>query len=373
MPSLSVQYPDEVRDSDGNFSRERLLSYYEACKATVENAARDANLNITGHRVLILVDLQGVYLGLVRWLAELNVPLDGGMLPSRLAHYFLGSVTDAIERKVSSKLNRAVFRDLVRAVFRKEASGLQPDVGVLDIVDIRASMELFYAPVPLDRIEWKLRKSARNGNADARRQLADIQNGLLTVHGDVRDYAQYDDFIECMKKGAVYSRSEKGFFNFYVDPKGLKSFDEKEVDTRIVIRAVDACHGKEADTICIVSSDQDFVPLHERAERSGIGSYQADISKFAAQDRVGRRIKELGESYIPVAFEPLWAMRAVCEASGHDPFNGVPVDERIGEGISSREFAALCQLHNELNDNFHLKAITSDGDTRVEVVLPTHQ
>ena len=132
MPSLSVQYPDEVRDSDGNFSRERLLSYYEACKATVENAARDANLNITEHRVLILVDLQGVYLGLVRWLAELNVPLDGGMLPSRLAHYFLGSVTDAIERKVSSKLNRAVFRDLVRAVFRKEASGLQPGEGVLD-------------------------------------------------------------------------------------------------------------------------------------------------------------------------------------------------------------------------------------------------
>lgn len=373
MPNLSIQYPDEVRDLDGNFSAERLLNYYEACKAVVENAARNAKSNITEHRVLILVDLQGVYLGLVRWLAERNFPLDGGMLASRFAHYFLGSITDAIERKVSDQLNSAVFNDLVRAVFRKQVDNLHLDAGVLDIVDVRASVELFYAPVPLAKIEWQLRKSANKGNAEARRQLADIRSGVLKPHGDVRDYEHYDDFIECMKRSAVYSRSEEGFFNFFVGPTGLKSFDEKEVDTRIVIRAVDVCHEKEADTICIVSSDQDFVPLHERAERSRIHSYQADVSKFAAPDRVGRRIKALGERYVPVEFQPLWAMRAVCEASGHDIFNGVPVDEYIGKSISSREFAALCQLHNDLNDDFRLKAVTSDGETSVEVVLPTHQ
>lgn len=371
MGKLSVQYPPEVRDDSGEFSSERLLNYYNACRLTVENAARKSDLKIVRHRVLILVDLQGVYLGVTRWLAEQNFPIDGGMVASRIAHFMLEGVARKVEQKVMEEFGDGViFNDLVRGVFRKEFDRISLKDDIAQIVDIHATTELFYARVPLARIEWQLKKFAREGSVGARRQLDDIQRGLLKPHGDARDYAQYDDFIACLKKNATVSDWKEGFFNFYVSTSGLKSFDEKEVDTRIVIRAVDACVDYEADSICVISSDQDFVPLHERAERSGVRSYQADASKFATPDRVGRRIKELGDGFIPVVFDPEWPMRVVFEACGHDPFNGVPVGHHIREGVSSREFSALCQLHNQMNDEFHLEAETVDGETEVRVIAP---
>lgn len=348
------------------------MAYYNSCRELVENAARSSNSKIIKHRVLILVDLQGVYLGVTRWLAEQGFPLDGGMVASRIAHYMLESVARDVETKVMGEFtNGVIFNDLVRAVFRKEVDRLALKEGVTEIVDIKSTTELFYAPVPLGKIEWQLKKHARQGSVEARRQLDDIESGILKPHGDLRDYAHYDDFIACLKKNATVSRWEEGFFNFYVSPSGLKSFDEKEVDTRIVIRAVEACVDYEADSICIISSDQDFVPLHERAEKSGVRTYQADASKFASPDRIGRRIKDLGDRFIPVQFQPEWPMRVVFEASGHDPFNGVPVGDHISSGVSQREFSALCQLHNAMNDDYHLEAVTDGKETTVKVIIPT--
>jgi hypothetical protein len=371
MSILTVQYPPDVCGDDGSFSSERLTDYHSACKLAVENAARKSDLKIVKHHVLLLVDLQGVYLGVIRWLAERNFPTHGGMVASRIAHFMLEGVVGQVEKKVMEEFsNGVIFNDLVRRVFRKEHDQISLKDGIAQIVDIKATTELFYAPVPLARIEWQLKKFAMQGSVEAGRQLGDIQSGLLKPHGDARDYAHYDDFIACLKKNATVSRWEEGFFNFYVSASGLKAFDEKEVDTRIVIRAVDACNDYEADSICLISSDQDFVPLHERADRSGVRSYQADASKFATPDRIGRRIKELGDKFIPVAFNPQWPMRVVFEACGHDPFNGVPVGDHIRAGVSSHEFSALCQLHNEMNDDFHLEAVAVDGETKVRVIAP---
>lgn len=371
MGNLTVQYPPEVRDDNGEFSSDRLLNYHNACRLTVENAARKSDIKIVRHRVLLLVDLQGVYLGVIRWLAEQDFPIDGGMVASRIAHFMLEGVAREVEKKVMEEFSDGViFNNLVRGVFRKEYARISFPDNISQIVDITATTELFYAPVPLARIQWQLKKFAREGSMEARRQLDDIQSGLLKPHGDARDYAHYDDFIACLKKNATVSHWEEGFFNFYVSVGGLKSFDEKEVDTRLVIRAVDACVDYEADSICVISSDQDFVPLHERADKSGVRSYQADASKFATPDRVGRRIKELGHRFIPVAFNPQWPMRVVFEACGHDPFNGIPASNHILEGVSSREFSALCHLHNEMNRDFHLEAVTVDGETTVRVIAP---
>lgn len=371
MGNLTVQYPPEVCDESGEFSSERLLNYYNHCRLVVEKFAEKSDLQIVRHHVLLLVDLQGVYLGVIRWLAEQNFPIDGGMVASRIAHFMLEGVAREVEKKVLEEVGNGVsFNDIVRGVFRKEYDRIPLNDDVAQILDIRNTTELFYAPVPLARIEWQLKKHAREGSIEARRQLDDIQSGLLKPHGDVRDYAHYDGFIACLKKNATVARWEEGFFNFYVSSGGLKAFDEKEVDTRIVIRAVDACVDYEADSLCIISSDQDFVPLHERADKSGVRSYQADASKFATPDRIGRRIKELGNRFIPVTFDPQWAMRVVFEACGHDPFNGVPVGDHVREGVSSREFSALCQLHNRMNDEFHLEAVTVDQETNVRVISP---
>ncbi len=52
-----------------------------------------------------------------------------------------------------------------------------------------------------------------------------------------------------------YSKLEEGFFSLYIGPKGLQNFDEKEVDTRVAIRAMDACYNYEAEslgTVCVI-------------------------------------------------------------------------------------------------------------------------
>lgn len=370
---LSVQYPSEVTDDGGAFSSEKLLAYYNSCKRAAENAVSEVGLKHTKHRILVLVDLQGVYLGVTRWLAQQNFPIDGGTVASRIAFFMIEGVVRDVEERLIKELGDAVlFEDLVRCMFRKEPTDHLFNANVKQVVEFGLTTELFYAPVPLKDIEWNLRKFARNGSSEARQQLIDVQNGMLQVHLDSRDYAQYDDFIASLKKNATVSRWEEGFFNFYVSAaKGLKSFDEKEVDTRLVIRAVDACVDNEADTICLISSDQDFIPLHERIKRSGTLSFQADASKFANPELVGRRIKGLGNSYVPVAFGAQWPMRIVCEATGHDVANGVPVGSHIGEGISAREFSALCLLHNALNDDFHLEAVTEGAEAGVNVFTPS--
>lgn len=365
--NLSVKYPREAADADGIFSPDRLSSYYDKCAGLADQFAQSLEEPPTKHNVLILVDLQGVYLGFTRWMKEQSIPLDSGMLASRFAHYLLETVAAKVDGKIIQEVEGGIARkELIRAIFRKEVDQLGM---VRQVVDIRPSIELFYAPLSLNDIEWRLRKEANKGSASARRQLADIGSGVLNVHGDTRDYSIFEHFIECMKRGSNVSRWEEGFYKIYVDSWGLKAFDEKEVDTRITIRAVDACVDYEADSICIISSDQDFMPLHKRGEKSGVTTYQADVSKFASPEWVGRKIRELGDRFIPVGIDPLWSMRAICEAAGHDPFNGVPVGKHIGEGLTQREFEALCRLHNKSDLGYQLEpAAEANGIMGVRVI-----
>jgi uncharacterized LabA/DUF88 family protein len=295
------------------------------------------------------------------------------MVIRRFAYYMIESVIKSVEYKLISETEDGVILgDLVRSVFRNEVDKIRLDTKRSQIIETNVTTRLFYAPFPLDNIAWELRKYASKGSIKAKQQLHDINNGIIRRHEEARDYSFYDDFIDCIKTAATVSNSDEGlgFFNYWVDHSGLKNFDEKEVDTRIVISAVDAFHDQDIDAICIISSDQDFVPLHERAKKSKVRSYQADVSKFATPSLVGRRIKSLADRYIPVSFDPTWPMRALCEASGHDIFNGVPVGEYIRQRISDQEFTALCQLHNDLNDQYHLEAVTSDGHLKVEVLFP---
>src|SRR5699024_8354738 len=80
----------------------------------------------------------------------------------------------------------------------------------------------------------------------------------------------------------------EGFFGSYVEPKGLQHFDEKEVDIRLSISAMDSLYEGNTNAICIVSSDQDFLPIHERADAFNVMSFQADLAKFREDDKIGR-------------------------------------------------------------------------------------
>jgi len=112
-------------------------------------------------------------------------------------------------------------------------------------LDILMNFEMFYAPVPLDEIEWQLRRSARH-SAEAKGQLEKVKAGVVTRTGVFeRDYKAYEDFVSYLKESTSHSCSHEGFFGYYVGPHGLKNFDEKEVDIRIAIRAMDALHNRK--------------------------------------------------------------------------------------------------------------------------------
>lgn len=216
--------------------------------------------------------------------------------------------------------------------------------------------DLFYAPAPHKDIEWKLRKEARSGNFNLERLVKNAGKGVIEVYGNERDYNAYDDFIAKLKANPQYSRSEQGFFCYYVGPKGLSSFSEKEVDTRIVIRAMDALYNYEADVICVVSSDQDFLPLSKKASEFGVSFYQADLAKFNLEHSVGRKIKELGSKFLKGQIDPSWPLKVICEASSSE----VPKSSALYE-IDEEELRTLCQMHNEMND-FHIAPnFSSDG------------
>ena len=64
------------------------------------------------------------------------------------------------------------------------------------------------------------------------------------------------------------------------------------------MRVMDAFYRREADSICIVSADQDFVPIHDRASEFGVLTFQADLKNFMEGDKMGRKLKDLRGKFI---------------------------------------------------------------------------
>ncbi len=309
---------------------------------------------IKPHRVLILVDLQGVYFGLQRWLSENDVPMDDGAILSNFAHLQIERTGQEIAARVVAAYPAPTY-DLkglldsieIEYVEGKAYLGNEPKVATdATYLDFSVSFEMFYAPVPLDDMRWQLKKATNRGSSTARDQLRKIESGVVTRKGVFeRNYKAYDDFVSRLKGSFIHARSQEGFFSFYVGDQGLSNFDEKEVDTRIVVRAMDALHNREADSLCIVSSDQDFVPLHSRAEDFGITSFQVDLSKFTEQDRVGRKIRDLKNRFIRCGIDPSWPLQVLLQGVS-DPASGLFAEHNY----SRDEWDSLCSLHNKLND-----------------------
>ena len=313
-----------------------------------------ANSTIKPHAILILVDAQGVYLGLQKWLSENNVPMDDGVVLASFAQLQLERTAQEIAARVVAT-HAAPAYDLTKLfdsieieyVDGKAYLGNEPKVARdATYLDISMSFEMFYAPAPLKRIEGLLFKAARAGSREAKEQLKEAASGIISPRGAFkRDYKVYDDFVSHLKQSALHASSQEGFFSFYVGERGLSNFDEKEVDTRIVVRAMDALYNQDADSLCIVSSDQDFMPLHSRAEDFGINTFQVDLSKFTEQDRVGRKIKELNHRFIQCGIDPNWPLQVLLQG-----LSAPAIGHFADHNYSRYEWKSLCALHNKFND-----------------------
>jgi hypothetical protein len=337
-------------------------------EAVATKAVEEAGSKLITQNILLLVDLQGVYLGLHGWLTDQGFPIDGGLVLSRLATLQILDAFDGIKERVIAKSNGKLldFNDLLTQISKAGPGGQVAIQRGAVYANFKPAFELFYAPVPLKQIEWQLQKAARTAGGEARVQLELLSAGILKRRGVFeRDYAAYTDFVAKLKANPEYSRSHEGFFNFHAGDGGLKVFDEKEVDTRIVIRSMEALYGREADALCIVSSDQDFLPVHAKAADFGVRSFQADLAKFADNSRVGRRIKGLGEDYLAGRFGQDWPLKLIIEAST------VP-DRKIKAlyTLSEDEFEGLCRMHNSMN-RFHVAPYrTPEGSLSIAVSKP---
>lgn len=361
--------PERTKTPAENITPENWTKHRATQEVFAEQAIKHVGAKLETHRVLVLVDLQGMYLGLHKWLRGQNFPIEGGLVLSRLATFQILDVFDRIKQRILQSTDGPCkdFEGILESIRKADPGGsipLQPKSTYLKFIP---QFEIFYAPAPLDQIAWQLRKEAKAGSVLAMQQLKKAEEGILTNHLFERDYSAYDDFIEKLKANPEYSKSAQGFFNYYVGPKGLMFFDEKEVDTRIVIRAMDAFYNYEADSVCVISSDQDFMPLHNRARDFGIQTFQADLAKFLATDRIAKKFKELGDNFLRGGFDPSWPMKIVIEACSGS-FNGTKTQAMYT--LSESEFSALCDLHNSLND-FHLVPdIQADGTASFSLYKP---
>ena len=351
----------------GEMTPENWIKFREARETAAKQIIQRVGAKFESHKVLVLVDLQGIYLSLHKWLSDQNFPIEGGLVLSRLAFFQLQNIFERIAAQVLESSNGLCtdFEDLLTNIKQHGIGGtviLKPEAIYVSVVP---KFELFYAPAPLMDIKWKLKSQACSGSYDAKEQLKKIEAGILVHSYFERDYAAYDDFVAKLKANPESSQSEKGFFSFRVGEKGLERFDEKEVDCRIVIRAMDAFHNYEADSLCIVSSDQDFLPLHDRAREFGIRYYQADVAKFSTESYAARKLRDLGSNFLLGEFDPTWPSRIIVEACAQVN-EGIPAMYTLREN----ELPALCKMHNSMNE-VHISAhYLSDGTATLKWYKP---
>lgn len=341
---------------------ERLLN--DKMRA-VQLAMDSSGSAITPHKLLILVDLQSIYLAFHKWLSDHKVPIDDGLIIGRLGHFQIERISKEVANRLaisqpSATADLSDLLDSIKIEYIDDRPHLGSTLNVLKngtYLDISANFEMFYAPVPLREIEGKLWVSARRGSAEAKNQLTKVRAGIVTRKGAFeRDYKAYDDFIAHLKESTLHSCSQEGFFGYSVGEHGLRYFDEKEVDIRIAIRAMDALHKREADSICIISPDQDFLPLHARAKDFGVPCFQADPAKLATTDKTGSRFKTIGARFIRAGIDPSWPLKILIEAMSA-PDYGVFATHALSEV----EIQALCRLHNDLNDVKTELSVNPDG------------
>ena len=156
----------------------------------IQHAMSVSNSTIKPHKLLILVDLQGVYLALHEWISEYNVPIDDGLILGRFAQLQIERTAKEVAIRLANSQSppagdlRHLFESIeIDYVADKAYLGKCADILVEGTyLDISMRFELIYAPVPLDEIEWKLRMSARD-SAEAKDQLRKVRSGVVTRKG----------------------------------------------------------------------------------------------------------------------------------------------------------------------------------------------
>lgn len=295
-----------------DFTKMRTIPENDAEKRALE-ICKPTSVPFEARKTVFLIDLFGIYHRVMEWMAHNDVPVSDAELPSSIAGHLL---TDAMLKVRKHELEEfgapgMDFDDLVRKLCVYFEGEAEPAPSRVNRIEIR--WEFFFAPSPVGRITEKL-KSWGKKTPNRERLLRQVSLGKVPTGFEVRDYSIYDSFIQELRNWLDAKLADPGFYGIHVN-ENVISLSEKEVDIRIAIRAMDIMAGNEADAICIVSSDQDYGPLHERIQDAGLRCYFADVAKFARRDNVGRKIRHL-ENTVTVGLSDKFFWRIIEEHVG---------------------------------------------------------
>jgi len=186
----SDSVPEEMTPE--NWTKSRV-----AQEVVAQQALERVGAKLETHNLLVLVDLQGMYLGLHEWLSKRGFPIDGGLVLSRLAFFQIHDVFERIKAKTLKSPDGPFldFEDLLKQIEQAGPGGLIKITPGSTYLRVVPQFELFYAPSPLEKAEEDFRKYLKQGSFEAQSQQNKLKAGILKNRNFERDYL--DSSFKC--------------------------------------------------------------------------------------------------------------------------------------------------------------------------------
>ena len=149
------------------------------------------------------------------------------------------------------------------------------------------SSTYFYAPVSEEQ-EGAIIKSLKRAVADI-----GLSREKRRLEGWRISTAQYKEFLTKLptRQFLEGARSE-GKPQVHYHPNDIfKTIKEKQVDSKLIIEAMDAFHENTCDDLVVISNDTDFLPLEERFFSSHVQYHQFPLGHFLEGKRPSKAIK----------------------------------------------------------------------------------
>lgn len=328
-------FPDSWLDEHGVLSLDKMSTRKVMAEEAVAKIVDHPNVAFETRKTLFLVDVYGIFLRVTDWMRKNDIPVTTSDLPIRYAVELLMIAADGVRKRENGQLSieGLDYDDLVNQIYTESHD---ESATITAVTRIQQGWELFFAPAPIEEIKHRAERASKQ-NIVWEKFLTDAKQGVVnTEHGRL-DYRIYDDFTEGLAEFLGAKIAEKGFYRVHIDQhKGTVGLSEKEVDIRIAIRTMDFATSGEGAAICIVSSDQDYMPLHDRCKDSGISAYHSDVAKFDMHHNIGRRIKEMEHDHVLVSIE-------------EEIHNGIIAEHLEPKGpltLTSEQYSAIWQLQN---------------------------
>ena len=186
---------------------------------------------------------------------------------------FADMLDDYVQKSIARKLQAEVGPGFVDYWVLKQATPRDLAEGDkrIDVLaqnkplKISSTNEIFYAPFDKDDLLKKLSYAYDLSASSNIRNMAvhDALNGRISLYGHRRDYEHYNRFAERLQPQAKYRTP--GVNSVYVDPDSKKlSFDEKQVDVGLAVRAMELIYEENFSHIALVVSDTDFLPVFKQ-------------------------------------------------------------------------------------------------------------